>query len=112
MLPMLPTASPGASGWYLMVPPLAPVAGTPFYSVNDKAPLNTWEHRGSFDSVGECDMEQMDATDQAFKEYQRTLAISLQSPTEMNLRIWRSAAARWEQDSQARCIASDDPRLK
>lgn len=78
-------------GWYLMVPP-----GTgPYHaaSLNLQAPLSQWEQFSAFDSASACE------------NYRTSTIESLQkAPSEQNdanLRVY----------SNARCLASDDPRL-
>jgi len=74
-------------GWYLIVPPFnksGPLAGTP---------LSLWtDHEGSYDTARECDQGKQALLDdldkhQAFHDYRAAVIF-------------------------ARCIASDDPRLK
>jgi hypothetical protein len=71
-------------GWYLMI---APGKGDKFL-VN--APLSKWRQLGEFDSAAECDKQR--------SEWMATI-IRLSAPG--------TAEGEW-----ARCIASDDPRLK
>ncbi len=83
-------------GWYLMSPLVDQKAAKIVY----EAPLTYWEHEGSFDTAAECERKR--------KENVRWIT---------NLTIKRtdtSPGSHLGLDSAlaAKCIASDDPRLK
>ena len=83
-------------GWYLMMPPLLPrlSEGEPdFFGPLALAPLYQWTKVDSFDSLREC-------IDAHFKL--------------LHDRVMKNAndEIQIEQAYSARCIATDDPRLK
>ncbi len=74
-------------GWYLMCPPYSPTTG-----LEISAPLSQWEQRASFDSASKCE---------------KYLA-GLRRP-------FKRAGKRQDEPEAhkyAKCIATDDPRLK
>jgi hypothetical protein len=83
-------------GWYLMVPPLR-------YFLNPNLPpFSQWEIRGSFDTADAC-------TAQKAKE------IEIEPGTEEIKRHGMDEQLQLQISSQmaaARCIATDDPRLR
>jgi len=84
-------------GWYLIVPPVrVDSKGSPEeqsdrsgFVYETDAPLSKWFNEGNFDSAAACD--------QALSQFRHTP---------------RATAADQIQELAARCIASDDPRLK
>lgn len=87
-------------GWYLMMPPFIKVAPGPGDPSRDKvpdsdAPLTKWFWAGSFNSVDACQRSQ----EKELAEIQRRNSSNPSPPAELAFR-------------EARCIASDDPRLK
>jgi hypothetical protein len=82
-------------GWYLMVPPQGvrwKLDGTgPFL------PLNPWVQWGSFDTAAQCEEEKL-------TEMRRESVQESREPSKNPL----NEPAFW----YAKCIASDDPRLK
>jgi hypothetical protein len=92
-------------GWYLMMPPKAAVAGVShtttqaeFVRRMHETPLKNWDHWRSFDTARACEQkrdEWSDETKELFKQYGTD-----------DSRLLHKAV------SVARCIASDDPRLK
>src|SRR5262249_28516124 len=109
-------ASAGA-GWYLVEPPvyLVDEKGNPLddaWTVPPKtgsgAPLSEWEHRNSFDSAADCETVRM----RRFDEAKRVLASAVPGgwgAMSAETRVKRVLAG---QTLAARCIASDDVRLK
>lgn len=93
--------------WYLMMPPLVRVGLDPRDSSRDSvapdsdAPLSKWFWSGSFDSVDACQRSQ----EKEIAKTQRRNSLSPFPPAEIGRNV---EVAFWE----ARCIASDDPRLK
>ena len=73
-------------GWYLMLPPPNPRA---FGGVDDDAPIVQWKLFDSYDSAMECKM----AAERMVASGDSTGVVEAQL-------------------KQARCIATDDPRLK
>jgi hypothetical protein len=94
-------------GWYLMMPPFVRVVPDPRNPSRDSVapdsdvPLSKWFWSGSFDSVVACQRSQ----EKEIAETQRRNSLSHSPPAEIDRNV---EAAFWE----ARCIASDDPRLK
>jgi NAD(P)H-flavin reductase len=74
-------------GWYLMVPPPQSFKNGEYR----EAPLVQWTHRATFDTEVECNHE----TSKGCHHFQNGSTIGLEGPL-----CW------------AKCIASDDPRLK
>lgn len=85
-------------GWYLMVPPVHPTSSdlsTAKGYVDWGAPLSDWETLDSYDSAQECRAELAHQFDDAVKHVQKGDPLIPFSLPEY-----------------AKCIASDDPRLK
>jgi hypothetical protein len=82
-----------------------------------KAPLSRWRQLTAFDTAQQCESERRLGINQAKKEFdeaRKQLVAAKQFSEE-----WKDAAhfdsAMWENWKialEARCIASDDPRLK
>ena len=92
-------------GWYLMTPPFISVGPNPRDASLDKsvpdseAPLSKWQWSGSFDSVDACQREQEKEIAEA---QNRELALPVaERDRGVEMDFW-----------EARCIATDDPRLK
>lgn len=73
-------------GWYLMIPPTS--NGLPLAD----APLNLWVQIDTFDTADFCHRDLITGTE--------------------GKRRWMGDAATFAVLKEARCIASDDPRLK
>jgi hypothetical protein len=90
-------------GWYLLTPPIRrPASGSLFIARDPmtQAPtdsLSSWDEEASFDSANECEHAKI--------VFWRALKDHPQS-TGLEQKI-REAAAQ-----EARCVATDDPRLK
>jgi hypothetical protein len=92
--------------WYLMMPPFIKVGPGPRDPSGDRvpdsdAPLGKWFWAGSFDSVDACQRSQ----EKEIAETQRRNSLSSSPSAEMGRNV--ESAFR-----EARCVASDDPRLK
>ena len=91
-------ASAWAGGWYLMLPPLT-------QDSNDKAlpapwrPVSEWELHQTFDTAAACE----EGRDRLIRALGRMYSSGL-SPQEVHPNPRQAFAAR--------CIATDDPRLK
>lgn len=83
-------------GWYLMSPLVDHKAEKLLY----EAPLTYWEHEGSFDTAAECERK---LRDNVRVMSNLTMKSTDRSPG-YNLGLNSALAAK--------CIASDDPRLK
>jgi hypothetical protein len=94
------------SGWYLLSPMVAMDGKTAEDSKSAKVladdPLSKWHHGGSFDSARECNAERERNWQKAFEQ------LKLKDKA---TRPWMFDAF-FVQASAARCVASDDPRLK
>jgi len=93
-------------GWYLMMPPFVKVGPGPRDPGRDRvpdsdAPLSKWFWAGSFDSVDACQRSQ----EKEISRTQRRNSLSPSPPAETGTNV-KTALQR------ARCIDSDDPRLK
>jgi hypothetical protein len=85
-------------GWYLMVPPLTTsTAGRTL--VNSSAPLTAWLTIASYDTARECNAVWTDTL--------RTRTAIVAALGEKSSPFVKGGAV-----AAARCIASDDPRLK
>jgi hypothetical protein len=80
------------SGWYLLVPPINSLR------VDRSAPLSTWMQAGSFDSGAQCDERRLEGVQKINEQ-----AKGSDDPVTL---------AEQEQLTFARCVATDDPRLK
>lgn len=94
-------------GWYLMAPPIAPDShGHATGRVLNGLPLSTWEQLSSFDTAKGCEDYQWE---QVTSMASTTTAAKKRAQSEEQL---RRLDAAWGQIDLAKCIASDDPRLK
>jgi hypothetical protein len=79
-------------GWYLLVPPINSMR------LDRTAPLPTWMQAASFDSAAQCDADRLEGLQKINEQ-----AKDSRDPVTLN---------EQEQLTFARCIATDDPRLK
>ncbi len=91
-------------GWYLMMPPFVRT-GNEVYP-DDDAPLSKWRMAGSFDSAGACQQKKDD-----YIYHPCILVVPAGSVCPQNAIPPENAAER-AADIEARCIGTDDPRLK
>lgn len=91
-------------GWYLLLPPLLGSVGTPGAKVGDDTPFSMWKTITVYDTASACKdkyreyaWEVIDIAQQNLKKYG-------------HVQLWDQQ--RIDQAEAARCIASDDPRLK
>jgi hypothetical protein len=98
-----PAAALALVGWYLMIPPIVPLSGREG-TADANAPLSKWVKviRGTFDSDDACDV--------ALRRFQFAVQSNDQSAAPEALS--ESEFQRIQQASSAKCIASDDLRLK
>jgi hypothetical protein len=89
-------------GWYLMVPPLRHGKPTGADAVGPEAPLSVWQNMGSFDTAADCykDLHSIRIRHEAGKDLQGD-----NLPADLKAEFLAL-------DSDALCIATDDPRLK
>lgn len=85
-----------ALGWYLLVPPRSLEAGSPVTAI---PPLSQWQMLRSFDNAEACE----GALTTLLKGLKQNLD---KNPSDAK------AAKQYAFASDARCVASDDPRLK
>jgi len=97
------TAAIALLGWYLMTPPLNNVS----YPDSD-APLKSWHLEKSFDSARECEAGRYDPYVAAAQTEKRLLA----EHPEIKQGVDNYLRTRQNELAAAKCIASDDPRLK
>ena len=83
--------------WYLLVPPLVNAP----YKVDTEAPLTSWKVYQTFDTRGECDKSLL----AAHTKYEPTASAQIGS-------IKKGTRAFALQMTFARCVSSEDPRLK
>ena len=85
-------------GWYLMMPP-------PYWSKTNprNAPLGQWTLFGRYDSAQECSDERTKMIRVQYMALLSDLAEDVSDPNRPSLSL---------DFKHARCIASDDPRLK
>jgi hypothetical protein len=81
-------------GWYLLVPP--PVKGSKGQYLEIDAPIRLWNQRSAHDTARECQDQLMSWDEWA----------------EKNMKDKDKLERTRNQVAFARCIASDDPRLK
>ena len=90
-------------GWYLMVPPTRwslsepPSVARNSTTMDPSDPLSKWVVIASFDSASKCEDEKI--------TFWRKSEADLDS-VDPDRRVWAEAAR------EARCLATDDPRLK
>ena len=103
-------------GWYLISPPVFENKKTGDEKILREAPLAHWDVRDSFDTAAECRRLRDDNSAAALKRSKKEDAqIDAQVDAEMK---WEKGATRKATQTDvsvemmAKCIASDDPRLK
>jgi hypothetical protein len=89
-------------GWYLMVPPLRHGRPTGADAVGPEAPLWLWQNMGSFDSAADC---------YKYKNFLSDRHAAGENAQGGTLPPDLKAEFQAE-DSDAKCIATDDPNLK
>jgi hypothetical protein len=101
----VPSVAHAGSGWYLLSPPVSHVEGQN-WAIYDNLPLRSWNQVGAFDTATGCEEVRAkglkatrDALDELFRKENRTA----------DDQLWM---IRLGADNLARCVASDDPRLK
>lgn len=97
------TATLALVGWYLMAPPYHVVLrqGTiAHFDIQFDAPISTWQIEDSFDSATQCAADRDRRGMSSMKDLP-----GLEAPKTL---LQMQAVL----DGQARCIATDDPRLK
>jgi len=95
------------AGWYLMSPPIASDShGHATGKVLNGLPLSSWEQLLSFDTAKACEDYQWE---QVTMMANTTTAAKKRAQTQQQL---RNLDAAWGQIDLAKCVASDDPRLK
>jgi hypothetical protein len=109
------TAALALVGWYLMMPPATRGWFSATTTHNDSAPLSQWTTLRSFDTSLECQtyLGRDDSTwqDAETRRFNRFLSERKQSSGKVTPWDQILAERRGEMD-HARCIATDDPRLK
>jgi hypothetical protein len=99
-------------GWYLMVPPQLVVGGRVLsYDLN--APFSKWEQGGSFDSAEECNRgwaQHLDLANNLANAPTSEHDLRKYGVTRKQDKVF--SYVQIEAARMARCIASDDPRLK
>jgi hypothetical protein len=94
-------------GWYLMAPPIAHDSqGHATGKVLNWLPLSSWEQISSFDTAKACEDYQ---SNQVMTTASAVTAAKKRAQTTQQL---RNIDADWGQTDLAKCVASDDPRLK
>ena len=86
----------GGQGWYLLMPWKEGPEGV-------RATLTTWDHFGSFDTTAECENDLVAQT----KRRDKIKELGKGTPEQLKVNENIRDRLNW-----ARCIASDDPRLK
>ena len=84
-------------GWYLMVPPPQSFENHKLGPPDLMAPLSSWRQEDQFDRVKDCEGSMLKT-----KVYFANLKTNGDAGIVNNVKAWMGA----------RCIASDDPRLK
>src|SRR5262245_34736822 len=93
-------------GWYLLYPP----------STDGKEPLGTWHQSGAYGSAESCERDRLRRIDSIKTAAAKDRLNAKKAKTEADVRQWKEIMELYEdqykQWVRARCIASDDPRLK
>lgn len=109
-----------AAGWYLMMPPLLEKSGwEPFrgglsrWEPDPAVPLSKWEIHSSYDTARECEEGRIGAVrlaeDILKREKDQSQKLGMAPETSRTYRVgdgYRKAL------DYAKCLATDDPRLK
>jgi hypothetical protein len=106
LLTLTPARGFAGQGWYLLIPS-TPRDSAGQLTVEVAAPFHRWEHVDSYDSAAECRAE-MFARKRIASERAAEVGRSPDARTQVADGV-RAIFIAWE---RARCIASDDPRLK
>ncbi len=88
-----------AGGWYLLIPPVVEERGEKH--ANRDAPLSSWRQHSAHATVKECETARRQWDDDFLKD---SLDMYQRSPADT--KVYLSVLI------EARCIATDDPRLK
>ena len=91
-------------GWYLMMPPIK--GNLPDLKTDTDAPLSRWQQRGAYDTAKACEekLEVLQGAD-GLTEAESKLSAG-KNVTAKELQILSAPI------NYARCVATDDPRLK
>jgi hypothetical protein len=93
------------AGWYLMLPPFVmDQSGKTIVSTNPSVPLSQWKADKPFDSAAEC---------QKYADHEPSVQAQLwRQIVQEGMPILPQVRDTWIlANTQAQCIASDDPRL-
>jgi hypothetical protein len=93
-----------AVGFYLVAPPAGPSGAAGGNAVNLSAPLSSWERRGSYDTSAACFSE--------LNAYRIETRSRLQSSSLGPEQRHSAAALEHLRATSARCVYSNDPRLR
>jgi hypothetical protein len=107
-------------GWYLMLPPvkctLRPnvvegnVVTIPEQcAVEPDSPLHEWDMAGSFDSADDCEASRESVAQTTIKQLRRDLRATLADKPQL---MGPAVTATHEASQDARCIGTNDPRLR
>lgn len=113
-------------GWYLMIPPLK--SGQAFsnlaiynYTNKDfdfKSPLSKWNQLAAFGTAADCEAsinKGFETSTNLYKEYKKKRDEALNAGNKVQADIYEQLRAELSIENTyyfARCIASDDPKLK
>ncbi|HXN07561.1 MAG TPA: hypothetical protein VN944_10925 [Nitrospiria bacterium] len=113
-------------GWYLIVPPLK--SGQAFsshaiynYTNNDfdlKSPLSKWVQIGTFGTAADCEAsinKGFETSTNLYKEYKKKKEEAQNAGNKVQADIYEQLRAELSIENTyyfARCVASDDPKLK
>ena len=113
-----------AVGWYLLSPPpeINPKTGLPTGDTNLLAPFKSWSNFGSFDSAKECTAQKWSNFTLLLKISEKPDGVHLTEQEEEHIdrdilkkpKGWSHALRHFAlyAAGDAKCIATDDPRLK
>jgi hypothetical protein len=96
-----------AVGWYLMAPPFSRDTHEP---IND-APLSKWSFDSGYDSAAECQGAKAAKTKSLSAKFAKA-SPAPHNPFRMHSGTAELARFLYMQILSARCVATDDPRLK
>src|SRR5580693_7976473 len=100
-------------GWYLMVPPMADQALTDLAQprlIEGAAPLSLWEIRRAYDTAEECEKAEWEIRRPAIAAISKKFLANEKSLKDGST-TERIRSIDIAQDTVAKCIATDDPRL-
>ena len=93
-------------GWYLLTPPFEN-DGPRAFQLQSESPLGRWDHVRAFDSAAVCETERANESAIAVETLRKVM-----KEANTNEKATRVVILMLNAKMSAKCIASDDPRLR